>query len=769
MATIPFYQQQTQASGQLGVSANAEAFGGGTAQALGNVAGGLNQVGDALQKRDKEEAAAWTANAMSSAQISWMERIEKEKAGAPEGAPGFAGKQLKDFEDFKGKQLENAPNATSRKFLSERLDALKLNVYGHAVQFEAQQGVIARNNQWEKTEQNVATIAAADPEQGKIALAENKAILQASEHQGWAQARLEKLQKTVVNSAVLGMVERNPQATLNDLNRYFGLPPTQPAPAVTPAEAAFVDDDPQAAQKRAQDNPARIPVLMQEIANPDTPPKERERLQVEIDRLRTVARPKTAEGGAAPSLEAVEIKGSKGSFWVDQLDPATAWAMRHRAMTEVQRGSAVNRQRIEDADRAHQAMATQGVNAPEGFVPGLEARVQAYGIELGAKSYQQAVEVAELAKGVKAMSTAGPEQRDDLLLPPAAGADYDERLRRYNVLRQAAADVDRALKKDPAQYVLSTSPRVQEAYRAAQSSPAARQQYATESMAEQRRMGVAEPQILTAAQAQDISLQFADPAQGGANSAKLIESLSGQYGAMWPKVYAQLAKDEKMPPSAIVIPNMKDAGSKERMARLSMVKDDELKKLLESGDAKDIDDKMLDALAPFWNTASVQGGGNKTYETYRSQAAKLAYSYRSQGMSVKDAVNKAADETVTWQYQFEKTYRVPRTEQPEQVISGVRLLKRSLDTLDVAPPASGLLPGQTKEQWVDAAKSNLVPVTNPDETGVLLYVQSNQGLVPLKNSGGIHLGRTWQQLRDEWREGEGPAVFRTSAPKSKGK
>jgi hypothetical protein len=775
MATIPMYTQQTQASGGLSVSASAESMGAGVGQALGNVAGGIAQVGDAVQRRDNENAAAYTANAMSSAQIQWMAKIEKDKASAPLGAPNFAGKQLEEFEDFKSKQIEKAPNATSKKFLAERLEALKLSVYGNAVAFEAQQGVHARNLQWDETEKNIASLAAANPDQAKIALAESEATLKASEHQAAAQERLTRMRKNVVSSAVLGMVERSPQATLNDLNRYFGLPPTAPKPVVTPAEASFVDEDPQAAQKRAQDSPSRIPVLMQEIANPETPPKERERLQAEVERLRTVAQSKEPAGTTAAdgtqSLPPVEVTGSKGSYWVDQLDPATAWTMRQRAMTEVQRGSAVLRQRIEDADRAAQAMAAQGVEPPDGFVPGRAEREQAYGLELGAKSFQQAVEVGVLGKGIKAMSTAGPAERQELLAQavPLPGEDYDERQRRFNLLRQAAADVEKALKDDPARYVMVTSPRVKEAFDAAQSNPMLLQQYATESIAEQKRMGVVEPKVLTGGQADDIARQFSDPATGGANSAKLVESLAQQYGPLWPKVYGQLARDDKMPASAVVIPNMKDAGSKERLARLSTVKEDELKKLLEAGDAKDIDDKMLDALAPFWNTLAPQGGGNKTYETFRSQAAKLAYNYRSQGLSVKDSVNKAADEVANWQYQFEPSYRVPKVENPDQVIGGVRLMKRSLETLDIAAPASGLLPGQTKEQWVDAAKANLVPVTNADETGVIFYVQSSQGLVPLRHSSGQQVTRTWQQLRDEWQEGQGAPSFNLAAPKSKGK
>lgn len=222
---LPQYTRQVVPSG---VGPTPRLDGGNSGAALANLGSTLGQVGAQVQHAQEikanEDAATWTANAMSAAHVAWIDRLQKAQDEAPLGAAGFAGSVDDEFTKYAADQVQQAPDEKSKRFLGERLAALRTTVYGHAVTFEASQGVKYRNDQWDETTKNVAALAARDPEQAKTALAEADATLQASAHKEWALDRRDKLRSVVSVAAAQGMVERDPAGSLKLLDSYFNDP-----------------------------------------------------------------------------------------------------------------------------------------------------------------------------------------------------------------------------------------------------------------------------------------------------------------------------------------------------------------------------------------------------------------------------------------------------------------------------------------------------------------------------------------------------------------
>jgi hypothetical protein len=195
-----------------------------------------NQV---LQAKASEDARAWTASALSNDHVQWSAWMAKAEQEAPAGAPNHAGKFIEQFDANTDESLKNAPTEQAKRFYGERRAAMRATLYDHAVRFETTAGMKWRDQQWDASIDNVAQVAARDPEQGKTMAAELRALLADSPHQGLAQAKAEKLRESLSKAATLGLIERDPATALRALGGYFGAKQPQPAAAGAAAPDAL--------------------------------------------------------------------------------------------------------------------------------------------------------------------------------------------------------------------------------------------------------------------------------------------------------------------------------------------------------------------------------------------------------------------------------------------------------------------------------------------------------------------------------------------------
>lgn len=686
MATVlPLYQRQYSPSGTIDVRASGASPVG---QALQQLGGTLQQIDSSIQAdqerarraaevKANEDAMAFTAQAMSAAHVQWAASLQKSMQEAPMGAPDFAKQQLDAFNAFSTEQVKNAPDPAKR-FMTARLAELGSHVFDQAIKFEGAQQVAKRNQDLGQTTANLVQMAAFDPAQAKVAVAEALAMLKESAHQEWAQDWGDKIKAATAVSAAQGLVARDPAGALRLFDQRLGV--------------------------------------------------------------------------------GQEAKPT-GDTFIDSLSADTLIQLRHHARVAVDQGQSVAKQELTTRTRDFQAFATAAVASfdgdPAALAPTLKEYVAAFG-ERG--DYLYKTEVAtfiEQARASQKMGSAAPAERQALIdgiapkITVAKGVDGEAaRIEAKRNLIQANNYITNALKEDPAGYVSLSSSRVKSALAAYQQNPSAEtfDRYATETLAEQNRMGAPHPKLLLAGEVSAITKSFSDnPPE---KAADLVAGLEQTYGKRFPQVYSQLAQDGKLPAAALVIPNIRDAGARARLASLAALKPDDLKALIPAGDGKDIGAKLQDLFTDSARTFLAQSPSSlATVNTIMDQAGRLAYFYRSQGKSVNDAARQAFGD-VMGQYTVVGDYRVPKEQNPDQVQMGATKLLHDLESAKLFYTPSPMGQGNQAAQTVDAIQANGTWVTNEDETGLVMKVRGKTGgLYTVKDEAGKPVAYSWAQLQ----------------------
>jgi hypothetical protein len=451
----------------------------------------------------------------------------------------------------------------------------------------------------------------------------------------------------------------------------------------------------------------------------------------------------------------------------------------HQAQVEVQRRSTEDRYRIESQTKDVQAMVLNGVSPPQGSVPTKEQYVALHGRD-GAVIWQQEVgNFLELDGGLQQMRSASAAERQALVerATPEPGTGFAGNLQKRNLLLQAKQITEKRIVDDPAAYALENSPLVS-APGTTFGSPTSRQaaidmamqRYALTMTAEQLRLGIDTirddragnkargPKLLTNTQANAYVDQFNDMQTGGAKSAELVAGLEKFYGKYWPQVYIQLASDDRMPPAALVIPNMRNDSSRALLAQVSAMKPAELEALVKAGDMPVIKEETLKAFSAAQPSFVAQGpNGNRTMSILVDQAQKLATVYASRGRKPTQAAEQAFADVVGWKYNWvsirspmsiagrEEHYRVPVEFNSGQVSRGADATVEDL----VKTRGAKVFTGEAVPQVLtdDALRFRSMWITNSDETGLELRLRgADGGFYAVEGTDGKPIGRSWAEL-----------------------
>lgn len=381
--------------------------------------------------------------------------------------------------------------------------------------------------------------------------------------------------------------------------------------------------------------------------------------------------------------------------------------------------------------------------------PPTRAQFQAaYGAADGTKAFDQFQRTQEVGTAIRGFATADPEERRQMIAEfmPAqngvAGEGFQRDNQLYGTLVNAAVRLEKERESDPAGYAMRYSPEVLRAAQAVDSGdPAAVEAYAAASLGEQQRLGVASPRLLSNAQAADIAAQFTNTDDGGSNSATMIEQLQQQWGKNYPLVFKQLQND--LPGSAMVIGTGLDKNTAARLARLSSVKDEELKRGLESTARKDATDALNAGFAGFRKTLAGQVGGDRTFATLYKEAERLSYSYMAEGVPASDAASRAIKAMVSDKYTIKGTWRSPNSLDADLIERGTKLFQQSIDPSElqfVVP--QGVSEDFAKERVRAAIQKDGQWVTLPDESGLALYYGGEAVL----DRSGSPVTKSWEEL-----------------------
>ncbi|WKL53079.1 hypothetical protein Q1W70_00295 [Pseudomonas kielensis] len=330
---------------------------------------------------------------------------------------------------------------------------------------------------------------------------------------------------------------------------------------------------------------------------------------------------------------------------------------------------------------------------------------------------------------------------------PTVGEGFKEDNQLYQHLTSVGVSLMKQQQDDPAAYTVKYSPVVQKAFAVAQEegTPEAYRAYANATVAEQQRLGVAQPKLLPDAAADQLAANFNLKVGGGENAATMIEEQQALWGKDFPAVLQQVGN--KLPAEAQVIATGLPKDLAERMASVANLKDADLNSALKKGDADLVSSAVATELASFAASLSGQSGGIQTYTTMFDAAVKTAKSYVLQGMDTTKAAKRVADGMVNDKYDFFKTYRVPKSLDTNAVSRGAEVALRGIkpDELMPLPGLAGVTDEQNAAQLHDALLGAGQWVPTNDESGLALTLNGYR----VRGKDGQPIVKSWEELQQQ--------------------
>ena len=338
---------------------------------------------------------------------------------------------------------------------------------------------------------------------------------------------------------------------------------------------------------------------------------------------------------------------------------------------------------------------------------------------------------------------------------PVPGAGYASADERQGVRVQAAQRILQARETDPVGYVTQTNEslkrlraRIDDQQTPAESRPALVQQFVRESLAEQNRLGIRAPAILSPGQADAIA-QRAMAAQRPEDSANLIAGLEAEYGTQFfPQVFGELVRAKKISGELLLIPNLPSQAAREAVSRMARVKESDLTAGIDADGQKMVKEAVTAKLEEFAKTVPMmteQAVG--VVNSYETSMRKLAYSMVAGGMKPSDAATQAGA-MLLGHYQFDGTMRMPTSVNAGDVKRGAAfMVKTDMTGIDVPRDLVGARrPDELAAEWQDTVRSRPMWFTSDDDSGLSLYAQAANGVRYRVTRGGRPVTYSWADL-----------------------
>lgn len=246
---IPEYQQRTSASA-AGLGAGPSRIQtSGIGEGIQELGTGAESVVKSIDLVNERDAATWSAKTLSDTQSSWMQQLEDRKTKADPGAPNFTPDLLKDYDAQANQVAQGAPTPTSKRFMTERLLALREDLQRSAMGFEAASRVENNINVGKKSVDSAGNELMNNPHLFTQRLAERNALFDSMPLQADQRQKLKDYaQSEMAKYAVIGRINANPASMLVELKQ--GAPASQVRPDLADLQAPAGSSDPSTWDKR---------------------------------------------------------------------------------------------------------------------------------------------------------------------------------------------------------------------------------------------------------------------------------------------------------------------------------------------------------------------------------------------------------------------------------------------------------------------------------------------------------------------------------------
>jgi hypothetical protein len=448
-----------------------------------------------------------------------------------------------------------------------------------------------------------------------------------------------------------------------------------------------------------------------------------------------------SKAGINASFEGKKVTTGNAAF--DNLPFRQQMQYVDKANTRVKQLQAEFRVKLESQVSDANAMALNGIVDERPLT--VEDFANAYGPEVGLRNYEVYRDNQTMAADIGMLKTMPLDQmgRKVEAYQPVPGEGFELSQKRYDIVRQAASRVVQMRNDDPVRYAQDTNPDVNAAYQYYQemsvdstatmeSIGAAAKDYVNKSVAEQQRLGIVEPKILSKVEMDNLSRRIAS---GDENAANLVMSIEATYGGQYyPQVMNELLAAGKLSNAMIVIADLPEPGAREMVARLANIKQSDLEAGIDSLDIKDI--KLN-------TTAVVQelraSAGPVTQETASTLAAyqeiiqKQALALLGDGgaSSPSEAVEKARKQLLG-HYQFDGTLRMPANMDSGYIKNGLRdTLPNLYDSLTIVDVPNDLTmaynANEALDMWKSIIKNRHFWIADNDTEGAFLWARAEDG------------------------------------------
>lgn len=439
-----------------------------------------------------------------------------------------------------------------------------------------------------------------------------------------------------------------------------------------------------------------------------------------------------------------EGKTKTGNPFLDMLDPITWDTYLSKAKVQVSQKQSLFRADLERRITDDSAMALDGIVSPDKKTQ--DQFVAAYGPEDGVRRFGDWQKTQVAAVDISKMKAMSNEQLVGFLKSkePKPGAGYATDSKIHDVLTAAASKLVKARNDDPATVAMQTNGMANIAYRemnavidnpdtTVEQKRASADRYVTATIAEQERLGITNPKILTAAMRDNLARRMSSGKETAADIAASLENLYGRKN--FGRIMEEMMQDNKLSPAMMIIPDLQDMTAREVVSRVSVIDIKTLQSGVSSKDVTTITDRVKE------HVAVLRGSGGPASPMMAAQIAayqetmiKLALDRLGQGSATNaaDAADQA-NKMLLGSYNFKGTLRLPKDVDANKVTNALNFsiqsqFAPSIKYEDVPPD---LRQARTQQEAIDEWRSTIMArpiwISNQDTTAAQLWVQGKNG------------------------------------------
>ena len=452
-----------------------------------------------------------------------------------------------------------------------------------------------------------------------------------------------------------------------------------------------------------------------------------------------------------------------GDEVVDSLPLDQKMKVIEMAHTQANQDMAQVRQAVAGRQTDAVAALERGMQAPDAPQP--QELILAYGPVVGTQKVYEQVQAKQFGEDVKLLGSMPAADMGRLLIdrrPKEGTPGFAVQMQRYDSLVNAGNNVLKQRDQDPSAFValnttavkttLDNMQQVVNGKTSEADKALASQQYAQSTLAEQARLGIAAPKILTKEMVSSIYAEFKKPQAGPVG---VIDGMANRWGPHWPQVFTEIKKE--IPLSMLPVAMGVKPAAALALDELAKRKPDEIRAGVKDTDLKTIEETIAKKLQPLYATMAYQEGRTETGAGYAEAAKMLTIDAVKRGTSIEDAATRAVSDLVDFKYDYVGSWRVPKA-----VLGGATtttnintasraLLKEVTDQANMllATPVAnvpGLRPEDAAAQWKRTVLDKGVWVTTEGDSGLTLFVKDGNSAFPVLGKDGKAMSWTWQQL-----------------------